>query len=109
MRNKSEKKVSIPSLEEIQRERKRIRRGFYYRQSLRSTVSVLVVVAAVAVVIMNLVGMIPWAIACSVPLAMLGVGAEAVPHMVLVYLIPLCYLPTKRFFRAGQNRPSERT
>lgn len=54
MRNKSEKKVSIPSLEEIQRERKRIRRGFYYRQSLRSTVSVLVVVAAVAVLIATL-------------------------------------------------------
>ena len=54
MRNKSEKKVSIPSLEEIQRERKRIRRGLYYRQSLRSTVSVLVVVAAVAVLIATL-------------------------------------------------------
>ena len=54
MKNKSEKKVSIPSLEEIQRERKRIRRGFYYRQSLRSTVSVLVVVAAVAVLIATL-------------------------------------------------------
>ena len=54
MRNKSEKKVSIPSLEEIQHERKRIRRGLYYRQSLRSTVSVLVVVAAVAVLIATL-------------------------------------------------------
>ena len=54
MRNKSEKKVAVPSLEEIQRERKRIRRGFYYRQSLRSTVSVLVVVAAVAVLIATL-------------------------------------------------------
>ena len=54
MRNKSEKKVAVPSLEEIQRERKRIRRGLYYRQSLRSTVSVLVVVAAVAVLIATL-------------------------------------------------------
>lgn len=54
MKNKSEKKVSIPSLEEIQHERKRIRRGLYYRQSLRSTVSVLVVVAAVAVLIATL-------------------------------------------------------
>ena len=54
MKNKSEKNVSIPSLEEIQRERKRIRRGVYYRQSLRSTVSVLVVVAAVAVLIATL-------------------------------------------------------
>ena len=42
------KEVEIPSLTEIQHERKRIRRGVYYRQALRSTVSVLVVVAAVA-------------------------------------------------------------
>ena len=54
MSNKSEKKVSVPSLPEIQRERKRIRRKAYYRQSLRSTISVLVVVAAVAVLIATL-------------------------------------------------------
>lgn len=53
-KNRSEKSVSIPSLEEIQHERKRIRRGVYYRQSLRSTVSVLVVVAAIAVLIATL-------------------------------------------------------
>ena len=46
--------VSIPSLKEIQRERKRIRREAYYRQALRSTVAVLVVVAAVAVLIATL-------------------------------------------------------
>ena len=46
--------VPIPSLSEIQRERKRIRRASYYRQALRSTVSVLVVVAAVAVLIATL-------------------------------------------------------
>ena len=39
---------------EIQRERKRIRRAFYYQQALRGTVSVLVVVAAVAVLIATL-------------------------------------------------------
>ena len=54
MSNKSEKKVSVPSLPEIQRERKRIRRKDYYRQSLRSTISVLVVVAAIAVLIATL-------------------------------------------------------
>ena len=48
------KEVPVPSLAEIQRERKRIRRKMYYRQSLRSTVSVLVVVAAVAVLITTL-------------------------------------------------------
>ena len=50
----SKKKVSVPSLTEIQSERKRIRRKDYYRQALRGTVSVLVVVAAVAVLIATL-------------------------------------------------------
>lgn len=50
----SEKKVSVPSLTEIQSERKRIRKKDYYKKSLRGTVSVLVVVAAVAVLIATL-------------------------------------------------------
>lgn len=54
MANKYEKKVSVPSLSEIQNERKRIRRGTYYRQALRGTVSVLLVVAAIAVLITTL-------------------------------------------------------
>ena len=54
MASKHEKKVSVPSLPEIQDERKRIRRGTYYRQALRGTVAVLVVVAAVAVLITTL-------------------------------------------------------
>ena len=54
MARNSEKSVSIPSLSEIQKERKRIRREAYYRQALRGTVSVLVVVAAVAVLIATL-------------------------------------------------------
>ena len=54
MINKQEKNVSVPSLGEIQSERKRIRRGTYYRQALRGTVSVLVVVAAIAVLITTL-------------------------------------------------------
>lgn len=54
MLNEDEKKVSVPSLKEIQSERKRIRRGTYYRQALRGTVSVLLVVAAVAVLITTL-------------------------------------------------------
>ena len=51
---KKTNEVSIPSLAEIQSERKRIRRGAYYQQALRSTVSVLVVVAAVAVLVATL-------------------------------------------------------
>lgn len=54
MPNKHEKEVVIPSLNEIQSERKRIRRGAYYRQALRGTISVLLVVAAVAVLITTL-------------------------------------------------------
>ena len=54
MTKKSEKKVFVPSLKDIQTERKRIRRGNLYRQALRGTVAVLVVVAAVAVLITTL-------------------------------------------------------
>lgn len=54
MSMKPKKGIEIPSLPEIQRERKRIRREAYYWQALRSTVSVLVVVAAVAVLIATL-------------------------------------------------------
>ena len=50
----SKKKVSVPSLNEIQSERKRIRRKDYYKQALRGTVSVLVVVAAIAVLVATL-------------------------------------------------------
>ena len=55
-----------------------------------------------------LAGLIPWSIACSIPLSMLDVGMEALPWFVLLYTIPICYLFTKRFFRAGQNRTPER-
>ena len=54
MSKKPEKNIQIPSLTEIQRERKRIRREAYYRQALRGTISVLVVVAAVAVLVATL-------------------------------------------------------
>lgn len=54
MANRSEKKIVIPSLKEIQKERKRIRREALYWQALRGTVSVLVVVAAIAVLITTL-------------------------------------------------------
>ena len=54
MTKKSGKKVFVPSLKAIQTERKRIRRGSLYRQALQSTVAVLVVVAAVAVLVTTL-------------------------------------------------------
>ena len=54
MTKESEKKVIVPSLKEIQTERKRIRRGSLYWQALRGTIAVLVVVAAIAVLITTL-------------------------------------------------------
>lgn len=44
----------IPEMEQIEQERKRLRRGLYYRRALSGTISVLVVVAAVAVLITTL-------------------------------------------------------
>ena len=54
MTKQSEKKVFVPSLKDIQTERKRIRRESLYWQALRGTIAVLVVVAAVAVLITTL-------------------------------------------------------
>lgn len=39
---------------------------------------------------------IPWSIGCSVPLLMLGVDFRALPFAVFMYLVPLCYLLTKK-------------
>jgi len=46
----------------------------------------------------TIAGLVPWCIACAVPLSMLDVGTEALPYAALLYLIPLCYLFTKRHF-----------
>ncbi len=46
-----------------------------------------------------LAGLVPWCIACAVPLSMLGVGVEALPYAALLYTIPPCYcLLKKRYF-----------
>lgn len=59
----------------------------------------------------TIAGLVPWSIAITVPLSMLDVGTEAIPWCVLLYMIPLCYFFTKRFYQAGQNLPekTERT
>ena len=54
MARKAKKTVFVPSLQDIQRERKRIRRDALYWQALRGTIAVLVVVAAIAVLITTL-------------------------------------------------------
>ena len=38
----------------------------------------------------NLAGMVPWAIACSVPLTTMGVGLWALPFSFYLYLLPVC-------------------
>ena len=41
--------------------------------------------------VLNLAGLVPWAISASVPLTTLGVGASALPLAVYLYLVSLCW------------------
>ena len=43
-----------------------------------------------------IVGLIPWCIACSVPLTFMGVGIGALPWAFYMYLVPICYFFTKK-------------
>lgn len=52
-RAKSE--VTVPSLEQVEKERKRIKRDKQYKKTLRETIGVLIVVAAIAVLVATLV------------------------------------------------------
>jgi len=49
-----------------------------------------------------IVGLIPWAIACSVPLTFFGIGNEAILWAWYLYLVPLCYLFTKKRWYADK-------
>lgn len=51
-----------------------------------------------------MVGLIPWCIACSVPLTFFGVGIEAIPYACYLYLVPLCYFFTKRRWFENRSR-----
>lgn len=57
----------------------------------------------------TIAGLIPCCIACSVPLSALEVGAEALPYACLLYLIPLCYLFTKKYFFHSDSKESRQT
>lgn len=48
--------------------------------------------------VITLSGIIPWSIACTVPLGILGVGPEAIPYSVLLYVIPICYFFIKKIW-----------
>ena len=48
--------------------------------------------------VVTIAGLVPWCIACSVPLTMLGAVYDAVPYACYLYLIPVCYFLTQRLF-----------
>jgi len=43
-------------------------------------------------------GMIPWSIACTVPLGFMGADPSAVPYAFFLWLVPICYALTRRKF-----------
>ena len=49
-------------------------------------------------------GLIPWCIACSVPLSMLGAGASSVPFACYLYMLPVVELIKGRFKRVYNGK-----
>lgn len=50
-------------------------------------------------------GIVPWALACAVPLSFMGASFGAMKYAYLLYLIPICYLFTKkRWFNEERKR-----
>lgn len=55
-----------------------------------------------------LTALVPWSIAAAAPMAMLDVGPGVLPCAALLWLTPLCYLFTKKyFFPAGRAEPPQ--
>ena len=57
--------------------------------------------------VVTIAGLVPWCIACSVPLRMLGCGLRSLPFAFFLYLIPLCWYLRGRLGagrRAGSMR-----
>lgn len=48
--------------------------------------------------LITICGLVPWSVACAVPLSMLDVGNGAIPWCVFLYMNPICYIFTKRLF-----------
>lgn len=48
--------------------------------------------------LITICGLVPWSIACAVPLSMLDIGNGAIPWCIFLYLNPICYMFTKRLF-----------
>ena len=51
--------------------------------------------------------LIPWNIACSIPLVMLDVDERAIPYAVLLYMIPLVYSLTKRWVYPAKRQATK--
>jgi len=64
----------------------------YKKQNAKNTELMLDIENSVIVIS----GLVPWAIASSVPRSMLGVGWQSTPYMLLLYILPLCYGITKK-------------
>lgn len=45
-----------------------------------------------------LAGVVPWCIACSVPLSMMQVGYSAMPYAFFMYIMPISYIFTKKIW-----------
>lgn len=52
----------------------------------------------------TIAGLIPWSVACAVPLAILGVTSAAVPYCAYLYLVPLCALGESYFEKRRGNK-----
>ena len=55
--------------------------------------------------VVMIAGLIPWSVACAVPLQMLGVSIAAIPYCLLLWLTPVCYALTKRWFFPRHAQP----
>lgn len=47
---------------------------------------------------------VPWTIACTVPLSFMQVGTEALIYAFYLFLLPICYALTKKFFMKDFDR-----
>ena len=47
-------------------------------------------------------GLVPWSIASSAPLGFMGADASALPYACFLYLVPICYLLTKKRFNFNE-------
>ena len=56
--------------------------------------------------VVMIAGLIPWSVACAVPLQMLGVSVAAIPYCLLLWLTPVCYALTKRWFFPRRTQPA---